>query len=239
MDDEEGIIQFEKLYWNRGIELVGGVDEAGRGPLAGPVAAAVVMFPINTKPFVFRDSKRLSARKRDEFFYIIINRSLAYGVGFSDSREIERLNILNATKLAVKRALRSMPIKPKAIITDFQGLMKDELPLVKGDERSFSCASASILAKVSRDYILNDLSRYFPEYRLSKNKGYPTREHIQSLAKFGYSPIHRRTFKHVKVAGKRKNWRESGFPFSVKERLQYYSEKLQELVRGDRSHSLQ
>ncbi len=232
MDDKEVILQIEKELWKKGYDLVAGIDEAGRGPLAGPVVAAVVVFPKNVNPFLFCDSKKLSKKRRKELFYRIHREALAVGVGFADSEEIDKINIYRATVLAVERALSSLPVEPDFLITDYIKIpkMNDSiLAIPKGDERSFSCACASVVAKVVRDHIMEDLSRFFPEYGFEKHKGYPTKLHISKIEELGITPIHRRSFGRVK--GKGDKGRRDSFPLSCEERLLYYREKLQELLR--------
>jgi len=238
VDDPKVILLYEKELWNKGFKLIAGIDEAGRGPLAGPVVAAAVIFPQGVNPFLFKDSKKLKAREREEFFYEIISASLSFSVGFADSKEIDKLNIYQATLLAVSRAIKGLKEKPDYLITDFLKIpsYKDRcLPLKKGDERSFSCACASVVAKVVRDYIMEELDKIFPEYGFSKHKGYPTKEHIEAIKRYGASEIHRKSFKRVKE--ERVSRREVGFPLSVEERLLYYREKFSELLRRDRPNS--
>jgi ribonuclease HII len=236
VDDQEVILQFEREYWNKGFNLIAGVDEAGRGPLAGPVVAAAVIFPQNVNPFLFRDSKKLTEKKRKEFFFRIFEEAVSVGVGFADSLEIDKINILNATKLAVKRALFSLSVEPEFLITDalkIEGFESRSLVLVKGDERSFSCACASVVAKVVRDFIMEELAKVFPDYGFEKHKGYPTRFHIDRIEELGVSPIHRRSFGRVREKGERQTGGKDSFPVSIEERLLYYQEKLQELLRRD------
>jgi len=159
VDDKEVILSFERELWKKGFKLVAGVDEAGRGPLAGPVVAAAVVFPQNINPFLFKDSKKLTEKKREKLFYEIFEKAVSVGVGFADSTEIDELNILNATKLAVKRAISSLSVEPDFFITDalkLEDFKENSLVLVKGDEKSFSCACASVVAKVVRDFIMKD-----------------------------------------------------------------------------------
>ncbi|MEO2068488.1 MAG: ribonuclease HII [Desulfurobacteriaceae bacterium] len=230
MDDKEVILSFEKSLWEKGFKFVAGIDEAGRGPLAGPVVAAAVVFPQNINPFLFKDSKKLTEKKRERLFYEIFEKAVSVGVGFADSTEIDKLNILNATKLAVKRAISSLSVEPEFLITDalkLEEFKENSLALVKGDEKSFSCACASVVAKVVRDFIMKDLAKFFPEYGFEKHKGYPTKHHVEMIKKWGVSPVHRRSFGKVE----RKMGGGSSFPASTCERLRYYQEKFQELLR--------
>ncbi len=232
MDDKEVILYYEKKLWNDGYKNVAGVDEAGRGPLAGPVVAAVVVFPPNTLPFLHRDSKKLKEAEREKFFRRITKEARAVGVGVADSLEIEKYNIYRATLLAVRRALEQIPFKPDFLITDYlkvDGYEENSLVLKKGDERSFLCACASVVAKVCRDFLMKELALFFPEFGFEKHKGYPTKAHIQAIETFGITPIHRRNFERVK--GKRCIRRKTGFPLSLEKRLLYYRQKLQMFLR--------
>ncbi len=232
MDDQEVILQIERSLWNKGYKLVAGIDEAGRGPLAGPVVAAVVVFPQSVNPFLFKDSKKLKERERRELFYRIFESAVSVGVGFADSTEIDRLNIYQATVLAVRRAVEELSVTPDFFITDYLKIPQFAgriLAIPKGDERSFSCACASVVAKVTRDYIMEELSKVFPEYGFERHKGYPTKAHIKAIKELGITPIHRRSF--GKVSGERERRGGGSFPISVEERLLYYKEKLQELLR--------
>jgi len=234
VDDKEVILRFERELWKKGFKLVAGVDEAGRGPLAGPVVAAAVVFPQNINPFLFKDSKKLTEKKREKLFYEIFEKAVSVGVGFADSTEIDELNILNATKLAVKRAISSLSVEPDFFITDalkLEDFKENSLVLVKGDEKSFSCACASVVAKVVRDFIMKDLAKFFPKYGFEKHKGYPTKYHVEMIKKWGVSPVHRRSFGKVEGKVEGKMGGGSSFPISTCERLRYYQEKFQELLR--------
>jgi len=232
VDDQEVIVQIERELWKKGYTLVAGIDEAGRGPLAGPVVAAAVVFPQNVNPFLFKDSKKLREEERRELFYRIFEEAKAVGVGFADSIEIDSLNIYRATILAAKRAVEELPLEPDFFITDYLKIPEFAnriLPIPKGDERSFSCACASVVAKVTRDFIMEELSKKFPGYGFEKHKGYPTKFHISRIKELGITPIHRRSF--GKVSGERESGGGGSFPISCEERLLYYKEKLQELLR--------
>ncbi|TCK04472.1 ribonuclease HII [Phorcysia thermohydrogeniphila] len=232
MDDKEVILCFERELWSKGYRFVAGIDEAGRGPLAGPVVAAAVIFPQDVNPFLFKDSKKLKAKERKELFYRIFKEAVSVGIGFADSIEIDSLNIYRATLLAVKRAVENLSVVPDFLITDYlrvEEFKERSLVLVKGDEKSFSCACASVVAKVTRDFIMEELAKLFPGYGFEKHKGYPTKHHLEAIKSLGVTPIHRRSF--GKVAGERKRGGEDSFPVSTEERLLYYKEKLQELLR--------
>ena len=189
--------QFDNSFLNDKIQLVAGTDEAGRGPLAGPVVAASVIF----SPSVFiegvNDSKKLSEKKREELYDKIINNSLACGVSVISAGKIDEINILNASLLAMLSAVEKMDVQPDLILADGNKIFNYDVPvhaIVKGDGKSFAIAAASIIAKVTRDRIMKRLSSYFPEYHWEKNKGYPTREHINVVRLIGPSPLHRKTF---------------------------------------------
>ena len=189
--------QIENSYFDRGIKLICGVDEAGRGPLAGPVCAAAVILPPNLEIPGLNDSKKLSDKKRRELFPIIQEQALAYGIGYADHREIDEINILQATFLAMERALAQLKIKPELALID-GNRQKDfgisATTVVQGDSLSASIAAASVLAKVSRDGIMLKLDEEYPQYGFGVHKGYGTKAHYEAIAQFGPSPIHRMTF---------------------------------------------
>jgi len=197
----------EKEIFKKGYASLGGIDEAGRGPLAGPVVAACVVIdsefkPKNEKFYKINDSKKLTARKREELYEVIINNASEVGVGICDHKTIDRINILEASFLAMKKAISSLKKRPEFIVLDgrFQipnlSLMQEAL--VKGDELVFTVAAASIVAKVERDRIMKALHQNFPQYRFDKHKGYGTKLHMENLKKYGPSPVHRASFKPVK-----------------------------------------
>ena len=188
---------FDNNFLTKDIELIAGVDEAGRGPLAGPVIAASVIF----SPDVFiegvNDSKLLSSRKREELFEEIKIKSLAYSAAVVSHNKIDKVNILNATLLAMLNSVKKLNVKPDLILVDGNRPFSYEIPvraIVKGDSKSFCIAAASIVAKVTRDRLMRRLSYYYPAYRWDRNKGYATREHIETLKMIGPSPLHRKTF---------------------------------------------
>ena len=189
---------YERTAREEGYSLVCGVDEAGRGPLAGPVFAAAVILPPDTIIEGVNDSKKLSEKKREALFDIIREKALAYGIAAADHNEIDDINILNATYLAMRRALEMLEPAPDLIIVDGNRL-PPELPaegrtLVKGDALCHSIACASVLAKVSRDRFMLTMAEKYPEYRFDKHKGYGTAAHIAALREHGMCPIHRRSF---------------------------------------------
>ena len=189
--------EYENLYRSRGFAAVCGVDEAGRGPLAGPVFAAAVILPDGLENIGLNDSKKLTEKKRDALFDIITEKAVAWCVASADEKEIDELNILNATFLAMKRAVDGLAVRPDLALIDGNrrpGTGIREETIVKGDAKSISIAAASILAKVSRDRYMLELDKKYPEYCFAKHKGYPTALHYEMIKKYGVSPVHRLSF---------------------------------------------
>jgi ribonuclease HII len=198
-------LYFERSFWNEGILLVAGIDEAGRGSLAGPVSAAAVILPppdeIQKILSGVQDSKQLSAAEREEKRILIESKSKAWGVGFAVSVEIDQVGIVGATQLAIQRALDQLIVKPQHLLIDYLVLPNNPSPqtrLVKGDARSLSIAAASILAKTHRDEWMISVANKFPEYNLKANKGYGTADHLKAIKTYGYSTLHRMTFKPMR-----------------------------------------
>lgn len=188
---------FEIAAMNKGFKTVCGVDEAGRGPLAGPVYAAAVILPVGTEIACLNDSKKLSEKKREELFDIINDVAISISVGTASEKEIDEINILNATFLAMKRAVEGLEISPDYAIIDGNRAPNLEIPtetVVKGDGKVMSVAAASIIAKVSRDRFMLKMAEQYPEYQFEKHKGYGTRLHYEMIEKYGVSPIHRKSF---------------------------------------------
>jgi ribonuclease HII len=189
--------RFESAAWRRGITRLAGVDEAGRGPLAGPVVAAAVVLPPGARIAGVDDSKRLPPQERRRLFEVIRERAVGVGVAVVDHVTIDRINILEATRLAMGQALAALDVEPELVLTDFvavPGLSCPQRNLVDGDRRSASVAAASIVAKVTRDRIMEEVDREFPLYGFGRHKGYATPEHREALERHGPCPLHRRTF---------------------------------------------
>ncbi len=190
-------LEFENKALEKGYKLVCGVDEAGRGPLAGPVCAAAVILPEGLIIDGVNDSKKLSEKKREALFDVICEKAIAYSIQFADVEEIESVNILNATMNAMKRAVENLPVKADFAYIDGNRMPKlciDGECIVKGDAKSMSVACASILAKVSRDRLLLEYAKEYPQYMFEKHKGYGTKVHIEAIREYGPCPIHRMSF---------------------------------------------
>jgi len=196
--EQQAMFGYERMFWDSGIQYVAGIDEAGRGPLAGPVVAAAVIF----KPGVFingiNDSKQLSERKRDSLFPQIYEHAVSVGIGIVDHSEIDAINILNATYNSMHRAVEQLAVLPGHLLIDgprFTGRSIPFTTIVHGDARCFSIAAASIIAKVTRDRLMKELDVLYPQYGFAKHKGYGTKDHINAIKKFGRCPIHRKSFR--------------------------------------------
>jgi len=188
---------FENAAYAKGYTAVCGIDEAGRGPLAAPVYAAAVLLPEGLVIEGLNDSKKLSEKKREALFDVICENALAYGIGYADEKEIDEINILQATYLAMRRAYENMQTACDYVLVDGNRMPPMPVPgetIVKGDAKSPSIAAASILAKVSRDRVMLEYAKQYPEYEFEKHKGYGTKVHTEALLKHGPSPIHRKTF---------------------------------------------
>ncbi|CEN76574.1 ribonuclease HII [[Clostridium] sordellii] len=188
---------FENEGYEKGFTYIGGIDEAGRGPLAGPVVAAVVVFKPGTKIEGINDSKKLSEAKRDELFEIIKEEALDYGIGIVQKDEIDEYNILNATYMAMKKAVNCLKQKPDYLLVDAAHIPDvdiEQKSIIKGDSKSISIAAASILAKVTRDSIMYEYDKMYPEYGFASHKGYGTDQHYKAIREHGITSIHRRSF---------------------------------------------
>lgn len=189
------MLDYERKYEGR---LIAGIDEAGRGPLAGPVVCACVIMPLEKDKIIegVNDSKKLSEKKREMLFEKILATAIAYSIIEINVKTIDEINILNATKLGMKKALENIKIKPDIVLIDAVKIETDIVQenIIKGDAKSYNIASASILAKVYRDRLMEKLAVEYPEYGFEKHKGYGTKLHIENLKKYGKTPIHRKTF---------------------------------------------
>lgn len=194
---ERNMWEIEQSYFEKGIRVICGVDEAGRGPLAGPVCAAAVILPENVEIPGLDDSKKLSDKRRRELMPIIKETALAYGIAFADHAEIDSINILQATFLAMERAMEQLAIKPELALIDGNREKDFGIPVktvVRGDSRSASIAAASVLAKVTRDDYMLEMAKTYPQYGFEIHKGYGTKAHYAALAEHGPCLIHRMTF---------------------------------------------
>ncbi|UQS85406.1 ribonuclease HII [Apilactobacillus apisilvae] len=192
-------LRYENHFWNNGIKYVAGVDEVGRGPLAGPVVTAAVILPNDFELYEVNDSKKLSPKKRLELSELIKQNALYYNIGIASNKIIDQINIYEATRSAMKDAIDGLSVTPKEIIVD---AMNIDVPihqtrLIKGDAKSASVSAASIIAKVYRDNLMDEYNNQYPEYDFNHNSGYGTKNHLYALKKYGATPIHRKTFKPV------------------------------------------
>lgn len=194
---EVNMWEIENSYFDKGIQIVCGVDEAGRGPLAGPVCAAAVILPANAEIPGLNDSKKLTDKRRRELFPVIKEMAVAYGIGLASHEEVDEINILQATYLAMERALEQLSVRPELALIDGNRTKDFGIPVqtvVKGDSLSASIAAASILAKVTRDDLMLQAAETYPQYQFDVHKGYGTKAHYAALTEHGPSPIHRMTF---------------------------------------------
>ena len=203
IDEEErleGMLAYEKECYARGMELIAGVDEVGRGPLAGPVVAAAVILPKACKIPGLNDSKKIPKSKHKEIYEDVLQNAIAIGIGVKDNQVIDQVNIYEATKLAMMEAIGQLDPQPQHLLID---AMKLDLPIpqtsiIKGDANSLSIAAASIVAKVTRDQMMEEFDKEYPGYDFAKNAGYGTAKHLAGLVQLGVTPIHRRSFEPVK-----------------------------------------
>ncbi|HFI0218128.1 TPA: ribonuclease HII [Streptococcus suis] len=203
----EAMLSYEKALYENGVDFIAGIDEVGRGPLAGPVVAAAVILPKGCKIRYLNDSKKIPKSKHEAIYEEVIERAVAVGVGIKDAAVIDQVNIYEATKLAMLEALGQLSQEPEHLLID---AMKLDTPIpqtsiIKGDANSLSIAAASIVAKVTRDKMMADYDKEFSGYGFAKNAGYGTAEHLEGLNKLGITPIHRKTFEPIKsmlVGGK-------------------------------------
>ncbi len=190
--------EIESKIYNTGIETICGIDEAGRGPLAGPVVVAAAIMPKDSAIEGVNDSKKVSEKKREVLYEQIIKEAIAYGVGIIDQKEIDEINILNATKKGLTTAIQELKLKPERILVDaLTGIDTLGIPytsIIKGDAKSYSIAAASIIAKVTRDRIMREWDQIYPQYGFEKHKGYGTKMHIDAIKEYGLCPLHRLSF---------------------------------------------
>jgi len=200
---ENELVRLKKMYsyenrlYNKGIYLIAGLDEVGRGPLSGPVVSAAVILPVNCKLTYLNDSKKLSEKKRNRLYHQIMTSAIDVAIGMASPSEIDDINILNASKLSMKRAVEALNFSVDHLLVDaldLKDIKIDQTSIVKGDEKSASIAAASIVAKVTRDHIMVENSRFFKGYGFERNKGYGTSEHLEALKSIGPVSIHRKTF---------------------------------------------
>lgn len=197
--------EIENALYDEGYHTVAGVDEAGRGPLAGPVCAAAVILPEDLIIDEVNDSKKLTEKKREMLFDIICEKAIAYSIEFVSPEVIDEINIRQATSLAMHNAVQNLDVKADFVIIDGNDGIPYDMPyryIVKGDAKSQTIAAASILAKVSRDRLMVELDKEYPEYGFAKHKGYGTKVHCEAIQKYGVLPIHRKSFMTAKVLGK-------------------------------------
>ena len=190
--------KIDKEFFDKGIEYIAGIDEAGRGPLAGPVVVASVILPQDSMIEGVNDSKKISESKREKLYDTILNEALSYGIGIIYQDEIDEINILQATKKGLTEAIKKMKIKPNIIMVDaLNGINTLGIPyksIIKGDAKCYSISAASIIAKVTRDRIMREWDQIYPEYGFSSHKGYGSAKHIAAIREYGPCPIHRKTF---------------------------------------------
>lgn len=191
------LLVIENAKYSDEVKYIAGVDEAGRGPLAGPVVAAAVIMPRDNYILGIDDSKKISEKKREELFAKITENAIAYGVGIVDNREIDEINILRAARKAFDMAINNLNVKPDFIYTDAMKGLETDIPyedVIKGDANIYSIAAASIIAKVTRDNMMREYDKMYPDYGFEKHKGYGTKAHYDAIREFGITPIHRKTF---------------------------------------------
>lgn len=194
------LLAYEKELYKEGITLIAGTDEAGRGPLVGPVVAAAVILPVNYELEGLNDSKQLSEKKREAFYKIIMQEAVSVGVSIIDAKTIDEVNIYEASRMAMTEALEKLSVKPQYVLTDAMPLKIDipSKPIVHGDALSLSIAAASVIAKVTRDSIMIELDQKYPMYGFAKHKGYPTKMHLENVKRYGVLENYRFTYKPIR-----------------------------------------
>ena len=196
----EDLYTYERELIKQGITLIGGIDEVGRGPLVGPVVAACVILPLNYQLEGLTDSKKLSEKKREQFYEILKKEALSIGIGIISAEKIDEVNIYEATKLAMQDAIKNCALKPEYLLIDAMKL-DTSIPsnsIIKGDSKSLSIAAASVIAKVTRDRMLIELDKKYPMYDFKHNKGYPTKKHLEAINQYGIIDLHRKSYAPVK-----------------------------------------
>lgn len=198
---KEDLLKYEKELYKKGFKLIAGTDEVGRGPLVGPVVAAAVILPQNYQLDGLTDSKKLSEKKRDKFYDIIMKEAVSVGIGVVDAKTIDEINILEASRFAMKKAIMDLKIVPEYVLSDAMKLNNIDIPytdIIHGDALSLSIAAASVIAKVTRDRMMYELDVQYPLYGFAKHKGYPTKLHLENLRKYGVLDNYRFSYKPVK-----------------------------------------
>lgn len=198
--EQDDLLKYERDLYKKGFKLIAGTDEVGRGPLVGPVVAAAVILPENYELEGLNDSKKLSEKKRNEFYEIIIKDAISYGIGIVDAKEIDEINIYEASRKAMIKAIENMKVTPDYILSDAMPLpYENSLAIIHGDALSLSIAAASVLAKVTRDEMMYELDKIHPEYGFKDHKGYPTKKHLENIQKYGILDNYRLSYKPVKA----------------------------------------
>ena len=200
MSESIDLLKYEKELYQQGITLIGGVDEVGRGPLVGPVVTACVILPLGYTLEGLDDSKKISEKKRDKLYDIIMEDAISVGVGIVGPEKIDEINILEASRLAMKLAIENMDVKPEFVLSDAMKLTNIDIPykdIIHGDALSLSIAAGSVIAKVTRDRMMYDLDKEYPEYEFAKHKGYPTKAHLEKIKEHGVLKNYRFTYKPV------------------------------------------
>lgn len=200
MNNEIDLLKYEKELYKKNINLIAGVDEVGRGPLVGPVVAAAVILPVNFSLEGLNDSKKLSEKKRDMFYDIIMENAIAVGIGEVDAKTIDEINIYQASRVAMIKAINNLEVKPEHVLSDAMPLDIDipNTPIIHGDALSLNIAAASVIAKVTRDRMMYELDKKYPEYEFKRHKGYPTKLHLEALKKYGPLENYRFTYGPVR-----------------------------------------
>lgn len=193
------LLEYEKDLYKKGIELIAGVDEVGRGPLCGPVVACACILPKNYKLDGLNDSKKLTEKKREQLYEVLVNEAISYGIGIISPKRIDEVNIYQATKEAMYEAINNLNPKPEHVLIDAMPLDLDvpSTSIIKGDAKSLSIAAASVIAKVTRDRMMIELDKKYPEYGFASHKGYPTKKHIEAIKQYGVLDFYRFTFSPI------------------------------------------